>query len=102
MGACEREDLMDCPCQYCGICEPIDAHIALSLYQFNVGPGERAQKILHHFDSECAPMHVLMELVDNKNWATEMAMPTAGMYLVHATDKYIVEARTRVDMNLGL
>ena len=73
----------------------IDDHIAVSLYQYNVNSFERADKIFQHFNGECADMHELVRLVDHKNWATEMALPTAKLYLQHALDRYGVEATER-------
>lgn len=75
--------------------KPIDAHIAMSLYQYNVNSFERADKLYQHFKGDCAEMFELVEWVDSKNWATEMPLPTAKIYLQHALDRYLEEARER-------
>ena len=77
--------------------EPIDDHIAMSLYQYNVRPGDRADKLFQHFSGECAEMTDLIDWVDNKNWATEMPLPTAKVYLIHAIERYGVEAAQRIN-----
>ena len=89
----------DCPCEYCGVCEPIDAHIAMSLYQYNINSFERADKIFQHFSGQCYDMIELVRLVDSKHWATEMPQPTAKVYLQHALDRYRDEARERRRIN---
>ena len=75
----------------------IDGHIAVSLYQYNVSPSDRAQKIWDHFSGGCAEMSELIDWVDNKNWATEMPLPTAKVYLIHAIERYGVEAAQRIN-----
>ena len=81
--------------------ESLAAAIAVSLYQYNVSAGERAAKLYAHFKGECAELDELLIMVDSKNWATEMAAPTAQVYLEHALEKYMNEARHRVQVNLG-
>ena len=76
------------------------AATAMSLYKYNVSPIERATKLYDHFSGLCAEMHELLELVENFNWATEMAAPTALWYQQHAMDKYGREAEERVQVNL--
>jgi len=76
------------------------AATAMSLYKYNVSPGARAERLYEHFSGMCAEPYELLELVDNFNWATEMAAPTAVVYLQHALDKYAGESETRVQANL--
>ena len=76
------------------------AAVAVSLYQYNVSPAERATKIYEHFEGACAEIEELLALVDSKNWATSMAMPTARIYLMHAMERYGLEAINRVKANL--
>lgn len=80
--------------------EHLVAAVAMSLYKYNVSPGERAEKLLDHFKGACAEPDVLLRLVDDFNWATEMAAPTALWYMQHALDKYGSEAEERVQVNL--
>jgi len=77
----------------------IDAHIAVSLYQYNVNSFERADKIYQHFNGDCAEMFDLTIWVDHKNWATEMPLPTAKIYLQHALEVYGAEATKRRRLN---
>ena len=81
--------------------EHLVAAVAMSLYIFNVSPGVRAEKLYEHFSGMCAEPHDLLRLVDNHCWATEMAAPTALVYMQHALDKYAGEAEERVQVNLG-
>ena len=76
------------------------AATAMSLYQYNVSPGERAEKLYLHFAGKCAEPAELLALVDNRFWATEMAPPTAFVYLRHALERYGNEARVRTIANL--
>ncbi len=75
------------------------AAIAVSLYQYNVNSFERADKLYQHFDGDCYDLFTLTQLVDNKNWATEMPLPTAKVYLAHAIEKYGEEATMRYQIN---
>lgn len=74
--------------------------MAVSLYQFNVSPYVRAEKLYTHFDGGCAEIDDLRMLVDSKNWATEMAAPTALVYLTQALARYGDEAIERTRVNL--
>jgi hypothetical protein len=80
--------------------EPLTAAMAMSLYQYNVAPIVRAQKLFDHFRGSCAEVDELMRLADDKNWATAMAAPTAAVYLQHAIEKYGIEAHERVSVNM--
>ena len=75
------------------------AATAMSLYIYNVSPGERAEKLYDHFSGMCAEPEELLRCVDHHSWATEMAAPTAFWYLQHAMDKYGSEAEQRVQVN---
>ena len=72
---------------------------AMALYAYNVSPGERAEKLYHHFKGACAEPAELLRWVDHHSWATEMPWPTAKVYLAHALERYGNEARRRVEMN---
>lgn len=76
------------------------AAVAMSLYKYNVSPGERAEKLVEHFGERCAEPRELLRLVNDFNWATEMAAPTALVYMDHALEKYSREAEERVQINL--
>jgi hypothetical protein len=76
------------------------AATAMSLYQYNVAPIERAQKLYDHFQGACATMDDLLELVDHTHWATQMAAPTALVFMDHAMARYGQEAEERVQVNL--
>ena len=73
---------------------------AMSLYQYNVDPLTRAEKLYEHFSGLCCEMHEMLEHVDNKHWATQMAAPTALWYMQHAMERYGREAEERVQINL--
>ena len=81
--------------------EPIEVAVALSLYGFNVSPGERAEKLYKHFDGNCAELEDLLRIMDKKVGyaATELAPPTAEVYVIHALEKYGEEAREHVRIN---
>lgn len=72
---------------------------AMSLYQYNVQPGLRAQKLYDHFNGDCAEPDELLRLIDSTNWSTEMAYPTAKVYLEHALERYGEEAKQRIEVN---
>lgn len=78
----------------------LTAAVAMSLYQYNVAPHEKAGKLTEHFNRSCADFDDLVYLVESRNWATEMAMPTAEVFLQHALDRYGQEAKHRVEINL--
>lgn len=82
--------------------EALVASVAMSLYQHNVSPGVRAERLWEHFKGACAEPHELLQLVDCRFWPTEMAAPTARVYTEHALLEYAEEARSRVEINLGL
>jgi hypothetical protein len=71
--------------------------IALSLYAFNVSPHERATRLYRHFNGECAEFADLVRiLADRSAYAmTELAAPTARVYLRHALETYGEEAAER-------
>ncbi len=80
--------------------EHLVAAVAMSLYKYNVDAVSRAMKLHEYFSGMCAEPESLIHLVDNFNWATEMAAPTALWYMQHAMDKYGSEAADRVQCNL--
>jgi len=76
---------------------PIEVAIALSLYGYNVSPGERAERLFNHFEGACAEPEELLDILVKRGQfsATEFAYPTAVVYVQHALDKYGQEAITR-------
>lgn len=76
---------------------PIEVAVALSLYQFNVSPGERAERLWKHFGGDCAEPEELLEIMWHRavNAATELAPPTALVYVKMALARYGMEARQK-------
>ncbi len=81
---------------------PLAAGVAMSLYQYNVGPRERLGALanamglnLLEWDRE-----TLLHLVESKHWATEMSADMALAYLRNALDRYGDESQRRVLVNL--
>ena len=82
--------------------EPIEVAVALSLYGYNVSPGRRAEKLYSHFEGACAEPDELLSYMETPRLAfaaTEMAQPTAEVYIMHALERYGQEARERVEAN---
>ncbi len=86
-------------CLAAALHDPLVNGIAMSLYQYNVNSFERADKLYRHFGGACEEVRLMQLLVDHKNWATEMAYPTAAAYLAHAIERYGSEALDRVEAN---
>lgn len=77
---------------------PLAVAIALSLYAFNVSASERAQKLYSHFEGNCADIEDLYACMVTARVgfaATELAAPTAIVYLHHALERYGDEAARR-------
>ncbi len=82
--------------------DPLVVATAMSLYAFNVSPGIRAEKLYHHFRGACAEAHELVAVMQTPRVAfaaTELAPPTAEVYVRHAMEKYGEEAENRVRIN---
>jgi hypothetical protein len=75
---------------------PIEVAIALSLYHSKVGALWRAQKLYDHFDGHCADITELSEALYRPSAVTELAYPTAKLYVEHALERYGKEAKERV------
>jgi hypothetical protein len=71
---------------------PIDIAVALSLYAYNVAPFTRAQAVYDHFDGDCAEPDDLIRAVSSGYAATELAPPSAAVYVDQALAKYGEEA----------
>ncbi len=76
--------------------------MALSLYGYNVSPGERAEAIYRHFNGDCAEPEDLLAIMKSPRLAfaaTELAAPSAAVYVQQALDMYGQEARERCQAN---
>ena len=83
---------------------PIEVAVALSLYGYNVSAAERAQRLWDHFQGDCAELYDLLGMMASSRVgfaATELAYPTAAVYVEHALDRYGDEAQERVRVNAG-
>lgn len=84
-------------------CHPLTVCVAVSLYGYNVPPGERAHKLYDHFNGHCAELPDLLAMMQTNRlayWATELACPTAAVYVEHALERYGEEAKDRVRINM--
>ncbi len=83
--------------------KPIEVAVALSLYAYNVSALIRAERLYAHFEGRCAEVTDILDILMNSpsSVATELAMPTALIYVNHALEKYGEEAVRRVHGNLG-
>lgn len=81
-----------------------DIAVALSLYGYNVSAGERAKKIYDHFRGECAELDDLISTIGGRHAAyivTELATPSAALYVLHALERYGAQAAQRNRINLA-
>lgn len=82
---------------------PYDVAVALSLYAYNFAPLERAQRIYDHFRGDCAELEELTDLLGGRHGAyaaSELAPPSAVVYINHALERYGDEAQRRNRINL--
>ncbi len=81
--------------------EPVEVGVALSLYGFNVSPVERAKLLFDHFRGDCAEPGTIVETLTNKTAyvMTELAPPTAEVYVIQALARYGDEAKEYVRIN---
>lgn len=80
---------------------PMDVAVALSLYGYNVSPEERSLKVFDHFNGDCAePVDLLRICLHSPAYiATEMAYPSAKVYVDHALERYGEESKERNRVN---
>ncbi len=80
---------------------PIETAVALSLYAYNVSPMLRAEKLWKAFEGNCAELGDLAyTFIHSPAYAaTELAPPTASLYVKHALEKYGEEAYNRCRVN---
>ncbi len=100
-GMVTNMSIAEARCLAAALHHPLVNAMAMSLYAYNINTFERADALYRHFKGNCAEMSELCWMVDSKNWATEMAGPTAALYLEHAIARYGDEAWTRVEANCG-
>ena len=83
--------------------DPVVTAVALSLYAYNVSAEERARKLYDHFDGKCAELEYLIRILNAHATyaATELAYPTAVVYVTHALEVYGQEALHRCQVNTG-
>lgn len=81
--------------------DPMVVAVALSLYAYNVDPEERAIRLYQHFEGQCASLQNLIDVLTERGAyaATELAPPTAEVFVLHALQRYGEEARRRVRIN---
>ena len=80
---------------------PIETAVALSLYGYNVSPMVRAERLYNQFAGNCAELSdLLFTLTHSPAYAaTELAPPTASLYVKQALEEYGEEARNRCRVN---
>jgi hypothetical protein len=86
-----------------GMFTPIEVAVALSLYGYNVSPSERAQKLYDHFDGACMDVEDLERAMESARLVfamTELPLPTAKVYVQHALERYGMEAKRRVKIEM--
>ena len=81
--------------------EPLVVAVALARYSYNVSPGERAELLYEHFEGNCAEPEELLRimLTDKMFMTTELASPTAAVFVNHALERYADEAAKWVAIN---
>lgn len=81
--------------------DPVVVAVALSLYAYNVSAVDRARAIHEAFNGQCSDVETLTEILIYRSAfaATELAMPSAEVYVNQALAKYGKEAEQRVRIN---
>jgi hypothetical protein len=79
---------------------PIVVVTALSLYAFNVGPCERANKLHAHFAGDCLDIEELIRILVEEGASVigQLPYPTAKVYIDHALERYGQEAEHRCEI----
>lgn len=83
---------------------PLDIAVAISLYQYNVMPSVRAERLYAHFDGYCMDVDDMISLFQGPMAAyaaTELPAPTAAVYVQHALEAYGHEAQKRNRLQLA-
>lgn len=81
--------------------DPLALAVALSRYTYNVDAVTRAKALYEHFGGDCAPIERLVEVCHTNSAmiVTELAPPTAAVYVNHALELYAEEAMQWVLIN---
>lgn len=79
----------------------MDVAVSMSLYAYNVSALDRATRLYDHFQGDCGEVDELKAILANRREfsVTELAPPTAVVYVAHALVMYGEEARNRNRIN---
>ena len=77
---------------------PLETAIALSLFAYNVSPGERAQRLDEHLGGDYVDLSYVSNLFSTRSVyaATELSLDVAEAYVDQALEMYGEQARERV------